>query len=77
LGGIFGGFGVIRTSEDEEGSPWIVWSQGEKALFVVQRFSALVVPYLGEDRKNNTFPNTADWRSSITESVFPLETSKY
>lgn len=50
---------------------------GWKGLHVAQRFVPLFVPSLGEDRKKNAFPNIADWRSLVTELVFPLETSKY
>lgn len=57
-------------------SPGTGWSQGEKALCVVQRFAALFVPFLG-DRKKDAFPNIADWRSSVTELVFPLKISKH
>lgn len=46
--------------EDKQELPQIAWSQGGKALCVVQRFAAIFVPSLGGDRKKNAFPNTAD-----------------
>lgn len=44
---------------------------------MVQRFAALFVLSLGGDGNKNAFPNPADWGSSVTELVFPLETTKY